>query len=339
MLQQDSIAHASSAIEGGDSVVVQYRPLTPAQVLSWLPRDATPAQQDSAIQSRFKPSEVHWSSRPDTLHLPGHDAGVDLMKADIPQYYRESFFSKDSLFHPELPGGRYGVPGDPVPYNVRNDNVITSLILACFILSVLAFASAHRFIVRQAKKFFYQPSENTTEVSETSGELRAQIVLVLISSLLLSLLFYSYTLHYIADTFVLRSQYTLIAIYLGITVAYLVLKIGLYSFVNMVFFDSKRNQQWIKSLLFILAIEGVLLFPAVLLGVYYELDTQTTSFYVVIVLIFVKILTIYKCHAIFFRRNAFSLQIFLYFCTLEIIPLLAYWGVLVMTANNLKINF
>ena len=339
MLQQDSIAHHQAAVEESDSVVVQHRPLTPAQVLSWLPRDATPAQQDSAIQSHFKPSVVHWSERPDTLHLPGHDAGIDLMKADLPQYYKESFFSKDTLFHPEIPGGRYGVPGDPVPYNVRNDNVITSLLLACFIFSVIAFANAQRFLIRQAKKFFYLPNENTTEFSETAGELRSQIVLVFISCLLVSLLFYSYTLNYIGDTFVLRSQYTLIAIYLGITVAYLILRVSAYSLVNLVFFDSKRNQQWIKSLLFILSVEGVLLFPAVLLGVYYELEIKTATIYVIIVLIFAKLLTIYKCHVIFFRRNAVSLQFFLYFCTLEIIPLLAYWGVLVMTANNLKINF
>ena len=339
MLQQDSIAHTSSAIEGGDSVVVQHRPLTPAQVLSWLPRDATPAQQDSAIQSRFKPSEIHWSNRPDTLHLPGHDAGVDLMKADLPQYYKESFFSKDTLFHPEIPGGRYGVPGDPVPYSVHNDNVITSLLLACFIFSVVAFANAHRFLIRQAKRFFYTPNENTTEFSETSSELRSQMILIFISCLLVSLLFYSYTLHNISDTFVLRSQYTLIAIYLGITISYLILKTGLYTWVNLVFFDGKRNQQWIKSLLFIISVEGILLFPAVLLGVYYELEIKTITFYVIAVLIFVKLLTIYKCHTIFFRRNAVSLQIILYFCTLELIPMLAFWGVLVMTANNLKINF
>ena len=339
MLQQDSIAHPSSAIEGGDSVVVQHRPLTPAQVLSWLPRDATPAQQDSAIQSRFKPAEVHWSNRPDTLHLPGHDAGVDLMKADLPQYYKESFFSKDTLFHPEIPGGRYGVPGDPVPYSVHNDNIITSLLLACFVFSIIAFGNAHRFIIRQAKRFFYLPYENTMDDPETAVELRFQVSLVFISCLLVSLLFYSYTLQNISDTFVLRSQYTLIAIYLGIAIAYLLLKTCLYTCVNLVFFDSKKNQQWIKSLLFIISVEGVLLFPAVLLGVYYELEIKTVTFYVILVLIFVKLLTIYKCHAIFFRGNAISLQIILYFCTLEIIPMLAFWGVLVMTANNLIINF
>ena len=326
-------------VQEGDSVVARPRPLTPAQVLSWLPRDATPAQQDSAIQSRFKPGEIHWSEHPDTLHLPGHTPGIDMMKAELPQYYREGYFSKDSLFHPELQGGRVGVAGDPVPYRVHNDHIITSLLLACFLISVIAFANVRHFIVREAKNFFYTPREERADFSETTSEFRFQIFLIGITSLLLSLLFYFYTLHDIGETFVLRSQYTLIAIYLGITLAYFFVKMGLYTLANLVFFDGKRNQQWIRSLLFIITVEGVLLFPAVLLGVYFEMDIQGVTLYVVIALVFVKILTIYKCYVIFFRRNVVRLQIFLYFCTLEMVPMLALWSVLVMTANSLKINF
>ena len=338
-MQQDSIVHVSTDISGSDSAVVKHHPLTPAQVLSWLPRNATPAQQDSAIQSRFHPGEIHWSEHPDTLHLPGHPPGVDLMKAEIPQYYREGFFSKDSLFHPELQGGRIGVAGDPVPYRVHNDNVITSLLLACFLVSIYLFANARLFFVKEVKNFFYTPREERTDFSETGNELRYQVFLVGITSLLISLLFYFHTLYYIGETFILQSQYTLIAIYFVIVIIYVGVKMGLYTFVNLVFFNGKRNQQWLKSFLFIITLEGVLLFPAVLLGGYYEMDIHNVTTYVIISILFVKLLTIYKCFIIFFRQNVVSLQIILYFCTLEIVPVLALWGVLVMTANNLKINF
>ena len=265
--------------------------------------------------------------------------GEDLLDVQLPQYYREGFFSKDSLFHPELPGGRFGVAGDPVPYSIHNDSVITSILLAFFILVVIAIANIHEFIVRQFKNFFYIPREGTSEMTETGTELRIQVFMVFLSSLLLSLLFYFYTIHYIGDTFVLESQYHLIAVYLVLMIVYFTAKVILYSVVNSVFFDSKRKQHWFKTLLFISSMEGLILFPAVLLQTYFDMSEKNVILYFTIVLFFVKILTFFKCYVVFFRRNVVKLQIILYFCALEMVPLLAFWGALDYVTDSLKINF
>ena len=338
ILQQDSITHESVGMQG-DSVAPKHTPLTPAMVLSWLPSNATPAQQDSAIQAHFKPAEIHWSQRPDTLHLPGHDKGHNMLDVQLPQYYREGFFSKDTLFHPELPGGRYGVAGTPVPYSVHADNIITTLLLLCFVLAVISLSNARHFIFRQSKLLFHMPYENTTTVTETANELRFQTFLVFLTCLLMALLFYFYTLDHYGDTFALPSQYHLIAVYLGMTMGYFLFKTLLYTVVNGIFFDGKRNEQWLKFLLLITSFEGILLFPAVVLHAYFDLALQNVLIYFIIALIIVKFLTIYKCYNIFFRRNVVKLQIILYFCTLEIMPMAAFWATLEMIANSLKINF
>ena len=145
-LQQEGVFGQEGVGVQADTAVHHRTVLTPKMVLSWLPRNATPAQQDSAIQAHFKPSEIRWSSRPDTLHLPGHNRGHNLLDISLPQYYREGFFSKDSLFHPELPGGRFGVAGDPVPYSARNDDVITLLLLVLFVLAAVAFSNTRQFV-------------------------------------------------------------------------------------------------------------------------------------------------------------------------------------------------
>ena len=265
--------------------------------------------------------------------------GEDLLDVQLPQYYREGFFSKDSLFHPELPGGRFGVAGDPVPYSIHNDSVITSILLAFFILVVIAIANIHEFIVRQFKNFFYIPREGTSEMTETGTELRIQVFMVFLNSLLLSLLFYFYTIHYIGDTFVLESQYHLIAVYLVLMIVYFTAKVILYSVVNSVFFDSKRKQHWFKTLLFISSMEGLILFPAVLLQTYFDMSEENVILYFTIVLFFVKILTFFKCYVVFFRRNVVKLQIILYFCALEMVPLIAFWVTLDIVVKSLKINF
>jgi hypothetical protein len=264
---------------------------------------------------------------------------VEEMPIDLPECYKEGFFSKDSLFHPELEGGRYGSVGDPVPYSVRGDDVITSLLLVFFVLAVIAYSNIRGFFSRQAKNFFHQPHEGVTSMTETATEARFQVFIVFLTGLMFATLYYFYSLHYNGDSYILSSQYYLILIVWAIFLLYFLVKMGLYTVVNLVFFDGKRNRQWIKSLLFIIALEGLLSVPAVIMGPYFDLSIHKVEIYFAIMLILAKLMTFYKCFIIFFRQNVVGLQIILYLCALEIVPLLALWEILDVTANNLKINF
>ena len=340
-MRQDSLT-INNTLAAGDSGQVTVAPkpheLTPKEVLSWLPANATPAQQDSAIQRHIKISEIHWSEQPDTLHMPGHPKGKSFRDASLPQYYRESFFSKDSLFHPELTGGRLGVAGDPVPYSIASDNLITGLLLGCFILALLALAKSREFIIRQAKNFFYVQRANTTEITETSGELWVQMFLIVQTCLLFSVIFFSWQRTDVTDTFIF-DQYQVIGIYTGIIAGYFIFKMILYWGVGSVFFESKKIEQWSKSFLFLIAGEGLLLFPLVMLLSYFDISIRSAVIYTLIVVIFVKILTFYKTYLIFFQKKGLILQNFLYLCALEIVPLLILWGALLLINSFLKVNF
>ena len=342
-MPQDSITHVEQPVEAvtarvGDSVIHSSKPRTPYQVLRTLPRDATPAQQDSAIQATFQPAEIRYSSQPDTLHLPGHGKGVKLTDIDIPIYYEKTFFAQ-SLQQAGKVSTIYGMPGDPVPYTLHNDNVMTSLLLASFVVTLILLANIRSFFIHQVKTFFYIPRTDNTFMPETSGELRCQFFLVAQTCLLLSILAYFFTQQFIGTTFILRSDYMLIGIYFSMFVAYFLLHTLLYTCVNLVFFNSKKNVQWIKTLLLITSVEGVILFPLVLLMVYFDLSTESVIFYFAIILVLTKILTFYKCFIIFFRRIGGYLQIILYFCALEIVPLAVIGIALVLTGSYLKINY
>ena len=264
---------------------------------------------------------------------------VEETTVDLPQYYKEGFFSKDSLFHPELEGGRYGTAGTPIPYSVRGDDVITSLLLLSFIMAIIAYSNIRGFFTRQAKNFFYLTHKGTTSTTETATDARFQVFIVFLTSLMFATLYYFYSLHHHGDAYNLTSQYYLILIFWAIFLLYFFGKMALFTTVNSVFFNGKINGQWIKTLLFIIALEGLLSFPAVIMGPYFDMPVQKVAIYVAVMLIFVKMITFYKCYTIFFRQNVVSLQIILYLCALEIVPLLALWEVLDITANSLKINF
>jgi len=337
---KDSLLATPALPLGADTAAaapVPARPLTPYQVLKMLPRDATPAQQDSAIQAWFQPGEVHYSSRPDTLHLPGHGPGRNPLEVNLPQYYRENFFSNDSLFHPEISGGRYGVAGDPVPYTIRGDNTFTALLLLCFFIFVVSLAHSKNFIVRQFKDIFF--SHTDSGLGETSSEFRFLFFLVLLDCLLLGVAAYLFVTSYEADTFVIDSNILVVAIFVAAFMAYFLFKFVAHSLVASVFFGGKKNLQFFNALLFITATQGLLLFPAVLVQVYFDINLQNVAYYLVFVVIFTKFLTIYKSHNIFFERNGFFLQNILYFCALEIAPLLAFGGALMLIVDLLKINY
>ena len=338
VLQNDSIAlEQAGGAHVGDSVPVKHHAPTPYEVSTWLPAGYTPDQLDSAIQLYCKPSEIHWSTMPDTLHLPGQPKGKSFRDASLPTYYKESFFSKDSLFHPELEGGRYGVAGDPVPYTIAGDNLITSILLGCFILATGAFSKSGRFILRQAKNFFYEPHFGTTTISETSNELRYQFFFVLQTCLLFGIVFFFWTKTKV-DTFTIE-QYRIIGIYTGMFAAYYLVKTILYTLIDGVFFGKKKNEQWLKSYLFLISSQGTLMFPMVLLMAFFGLSMKSAVVYAMTVIVLSKILSFYKCYIIFFKRIGTILQNILYFCALEIIPLGALWGFLVMIGNYLKINY
>lgn len=339
MQQTDSIQVQQTAV-GGDSVVQkQHHELTPAQILSWYPQSYTPSQQDSVIQLHMKPREItHWSTRPDTLHLPGHTKGKSILDATLPQYYKESFFSEKEYFHPEIMGGRQGVAGDPVPYTIAGDNFMSSLLLGIFILTMVALMRSRQFIARQMKSFLYMQRGNTTEVTETSTEVRFQLLLIAETCLLLAILFFHYLQEEVTDTFTI-DQYQIVGLFSGVFALYYLLKQCLYEIVNWTYFDKKKNEQWDKTILFLSAMEGVFFLPLVFVRSFFYLPFQTSLIYFIIALSIIKILIFYKSLQIFFSSNSRLLQNFLYFCTLELIPLSLMWGILMVISGFLKINF
>ena len=84
---------------------------------------------------------------------------------------------------------------------------------------------------------------------------------------------------------------------------------------------------------------GLLLFPAVMLLAYFDLSIRTVAIYALVVIFLSKLLTFFKTYIIFFRQNGRFLQNILYFCALEIMPLLSMWGVMITANSYLKVNY
>ena len=156
---------------------------------------------------------------------------------------------------------------------------------------------------------------------------------------MLSIFQYQYTKTYISDTFILSSHYLLTAIFLAVLLGYFFCKWVLVSLVDKIFFEARDHLQWAKAQLFLTAIGGVLIAPAILLQIFFDMDIEKATVYLFSVFILIKILLFYKCYVIFFKRIGSFLQIILYFCALEIVPPFSIWGCLLLISNCLKVNY
>ncbi len=231
-----------------------------------------------------------------------------------------------------------GVSGILAPYAVSNDNTVAALLLGCFVMAMVAFSLSRNFLERQTKGFF-RISRSKESLAETDSEVRFLSILLAQTSLLGSILYYFFARNNGSGRLESESQIAAIGCFFGIFVAYFLFKYLVYGFVNWVFFDRKNNVQWKRSQLFLSSLEGVLLFPVVLLLVYFSLSLNAALIYTLIVMLIIKMLAFYKGYTIFFKRIGASLQIILYFCALELMPLMVLWGVLFITDNYLIINF
>ena len=232
-----------------------------------------------------------------------------------------------------------GVEENLAAYTAKTDNTLSASIFVMVVVALLALSASWGFIQRQTRNFFYRENEHTTNVPDSNKEIRSQIVLVAFAAFIFSVMYFAYFVH-VNDVYdMAMSKNLLMLVYIGIFVLYILIKGGLYQFVNWVFFHGKEIEQWNKSQLYITTMEGLLMAPIALLFIYGKLPLTTTLICVGIVIILCKLCTFYKCYLIFFRRFAAFLQIFLYFCALELIPLAALVGILEVYNGNSIINF
>ena len=75
---------------------------SPAQILSWLPKTATPWQQDSAIRANYKFVEKDWLHMHNPMRTPTTKADPKFSgNLAKPLYHSHSLVQPDSIYRPE----------------------------------------------------------------------------------------------------------------------------------------------------------------------------------------------------------------------------------------------
>lgn len=120
---------------------------------------------------------------------------------------------------------------------------------------------------------------------------------------------------------------------------YFILKNLLYTFINWIFFDKDSHLLWMDTYSFLLIVESILMYGIIVIGVYFGLMPKNIFYAALSVIIAIKSLLLYKAHQIFFPEIHGSLHLFVYFCTLELVPLLAIARILMWITDLLIVNY
>ena len=225
-----------------------------------------------------------------------------------------------------------GVSGMPIDYELRNDDVVTSILLLSFVIMAWVIAASWRFLRTSIKDFFYHRTRANLFIDRADTVLRGRFFLVLQTSFLQGLLFFGFVQSMLPEVFEGLSPYLLLSLSTLIILGYYGAKVVLYRWINHVFFSSESNRAWNNYYLISILTTGALLLPLTLLVIFFDLSYREAIIAYVLLMAIVKMLLLYKCYDTFFKGMVGYLHIILYFCALEIVPYVLLGGTLLAVA-------
>lgn len=236
-----------------------------------------------------------------------------------------------------LPQGGAGMLGTPLPFSLGSNDAVAVATIVSFAVMVIALSVCGHFFLHNLKALFL-PGVRMSE-SVASVELRS-----LLSLLSLNCLFLGFLCFFIVDRVMgpgafAGQELLAIGVFVVVFVAYSLIKCMCQSCVNMVFFGGKNNLHWLHTFLIVSSLQSVLLFPLVLSVVYFDVVFEKTTIVFLFILFLTKILTFCREWSIFFRQEGGLIQTFVYFCTLEIVPMLTLLAGVSVTADTIRVNF
>lgn len=302
-------------------------------------KDAEEVLQDSLLTAGPAWAETADSLADDTLSgVPLAEAGVipEAFRVDTAIVYKEEYFLPGDTVKGYAFAEATGKEAEPLPYLLSSDDILTTCMFLCFFLLAYVLFNGKRYLSQRLMDFSHVRERSSLFAVETGSDVRYRLSLVLQTSLFLGIFFFDYSHDSFPELFLHYSSVLLLGCYAGIVLLWYVLKLLLYAWVDWVFFDKQKHILWIDSYTLLYSLLGILLFPLLLLVLYFDLPNVDSWLLFAIIGVLVEILLLYKCFNIFFSKMYGFLYFIVYLCALEMVPCFLLWQALI-TANNLLI--
>ncbi len=221
--------------------------------------------------------------------------------------------------------------GTEIPYFIGNDSLLTTL----FILNTLGVAYIIVLnggsIFQRLKNIFYYTGNSKPYNSQTHINRFSNIILDSQAVLFLSVVAFK-RMQYMGTH--IENIYLQWGLFFAVFLLFFLLKRVVYAIVNSILFSKKQESEWEELYLFTIRIFGCLLFPLIsILLVIPDVEKGLFIGYITAAGLLCLLMLIKGCKRIIFPQNRGFLDIILYLCTLEILPVL----VLFKATENLNI--
>ena len=241
--------------------------------------------------------------------------------------------------------------GEMRPFWMGGDDVVSGALILAFVCLALVFAGGGMFIVSRLAAFFRNHHRRGFAAFPPDVAFEGKPLLLIAVSVVWGVLLYYLLGDWWTQNNLLaavpaqqlppwaqnalawcvgawQSPYFLLGLATAAALLYYLLKLWLYRLVNNVFFDGDVATDWEGYYLLHLFVMAVLLMPLCLGAVFSNWSAEKVFYLSVGFVIFAKIALFYKQFHVFSVVKISFFHLLLYFCTLEILPLLLLYKAL-----------
>ena len=223
-----------------------------------------------------------------------------------------------------LPDRTVGM-AERVPMAGGDDWMVGGMAVLFFVMAIVVYRS-HAVLRYRLRSFFTGKRLYSEEnVSETSNEALNIFCLTSISSQSLSVIFFDDIYRLCDPEGVNGPAYWVFAVGYAVLMLVVHLKAILYVLVNWVFFDRESGKKWLAGYFLMTSLTAFLFYPLALLDIFANYMRDLVIQGVILVVLLYEIMLFYKLFVNFKTKKYGYLVLFLYFCSVELMPALILW--------------
>lgn len=224
------------------------------------------------------------------------------------------------------------------PYNLANDNIILLLLILDLVgISYVLLMNGANIFERTKCIFYYEskstPYNDRTHIT-TICNLLMDFQIVFFATIVITAILDERCFELTQENS-MRVISTVAALLTG----FFIIKRELHDLINRVLFSKSISEEWDDFYFFTIKLLGFTLLPAVIVVLFIpQIPLKYVEFYSILILLGYLYTIISGLNKIIFAKNRIYLDLFLYLCALEFLPIAMVWKTMLQLEEYLTIK-